>query len=290
MKRGRIICLLSILLSVTSLVAQEDTESLRRQGNLHFRNSEWHQALQIYEKLLIKVKNDSQLYTDAVIASFHLENNPNLLYYTELARTNRVSIDTLFDQVKEKSRQIGKSHIYEYFLIFVGKEYTALKPDVNRRLMIFYKFRNNNARLVAVVREMLIEDPENLWLKKTLAEALYASGSDEEAVELYKNILTGHPDDTDALLFLGIYYYVNGLNRLSDLESEYHRIELPTRMQFINYKQSQTDILERFLNAAAGYLERACTIRSTPVIENTLNRIACKRKAVAAARYSKSRN
>lgn len=286
----RTICLFFLLLPAVILCAQDDPVSLSRQADIHFRNSEWFQALRVYEKLLTITKNDPKLYVDAIVVSSYLKNQSNVLYFTGLAKANQVPMDTLFGRIQDTSRRMGKSMLYERYLNLVKNGYPELSRLINQRLMDYYSFRNDDIKLGELLTGMLVDEPENLTLRKTHAEVLFNNGNERESVVAYQKILDQYPREVDALLFLGNYYYVNGIVRLTELATEYGKLERPTRMQFINYKQSQVEVLEQYFDVAAGYLERARDIRSTPVLRKILRNIAERRNIVAEARYTKSRN
>lgn len=269
MKKAVVLIFLSAFI-FNSGYAQDNLPQLKRKAEMHFRNSEWKEALPVYTLMLSFPEKDLPLYVNAIVTSLKLDTFPATLQFVDDALSNQISLDTLLTSVDHKSRQLNNSQIFESLLIGLKHAIPDLSPRFNQHLREYYKFRHQYAEQIGILRQMLDKSPRNIPLLKELAYALYNNGNTDDALMHFEEILIYVPQDHESNLFLGNYYYVKGKQRMAKLDEDYHNIIAPSRMQYAEYRRTQQEIKKEELALAAKYMEQANQIKSTATIRNTL--------------------
>ncbi|MBO4805624.1 MAG: tetratricopeptide repeat protein [Paludibacteraceae bacterium] len=92
------------------------------------------------------------------------------------------------------------------------KQIMAKYPETSDSLSIaIAKFLYSKARYEEaspILKELLRKDSSNVYLKSTLADAMLHSNNNDSAKVLYQEIIDADPDNIEASLFLGNYYFL----------------------------------------------------------------------------------
>lgn len=285
-------CILIILFAslVNQAMAQDNLPQLKRKAEMHFRNSEWKDALPTYELILSFPDADISSYINAIITSLELDSLPVAIRFVENALLNQVSLDTLLTKTEVQTRQLDTSHHFEKLLLGLKQEIPDLSPRINEYLSQYYKFRHQYSKQIGVLHEMIDKSPRDITLIKEVAFALYNNGDNENALAHFEEVLIYAPDDLESNLFLGSYYYIKGKEKMTDLYKEYQNIATPTRMQYARYKRRRDEVKENELALASKYMNLANQIKSTKAIRDILDDISILNSDVEKAENLKRRS
>ena len=102
----------------------------------------------------------------------------------------------------------------------------VVKPDsgkAHNNLGVLYYRKNENAKALASYQEAVRLNPHNLCFKKNLADLYcYGNGPIEEAIALYRDILTENPNDVEARL--GLAHICNQKGQVDDARFFYQQV------------------------------------------------------------------
>lgn len=269
MKKVCILIILSAFIFIQGY-AQESLPQLKRKAEMHFRNSEWKEALPAYTLILSSPETDVSLYVNAIIVSLELDTFPTAVKFVENALSNQISLDTLLVKTDIQTRLLNISHRFEELLLGLKQEIPDLSPRINQYLCQHYKFTHQYAKHVDILHEMIDKSPRNIPLIREIAFALYNNGDTDNALAHFEEVLIYDPTDRESILFLGNYYYIKGKQKMNRLYEDYQNIIAPTRMQYAQYKQTQQEIKNNELALASKYLNQANQMKSTNAIRDIL--------------------
>ena len=265
-------CILIILFAfmIGQGTAQDNLSQLKRKAEMHFRNSEWKDALPTYQLILSFPNADISSYINAIITSLELDSITKAIVIEEDALLNQISMDTLLTKTDEQTRQMDTSQHFETLLLGIKHEIPDLSSRINQYLHQYYKFRHQYSKQIDVLHEMIDQSPRNIPLIKEVAFALYNNGDIENALAHFEELLIYAPNDRETNLFLGSYYYIKGKEKMTKLYKEYQAITTPTRMQYAQYKRNKDEVKENELALASKYMNQANQIKSTKAIRDIL--------------------
>lgn len=269
MKKVCILIILSAFIFIQGY-AQESLPQLKRKAEMHFRNSEWKEALPAYTLILSSPETDVSLYVNAIIVSLELDTFPTAVKFVDNALSNQISLDTLLVKTDIQTRLLNISHRFEELLLGLKQEIPDLSPRINQYLCQHYKFTHQYAKHVDILHEMIDKSPRNIPLIREIAFALYNNGDTDNALAHFEEVLIYDPTDRESILFLGNYYYIKGKQKMNRLYEDYQNIIAPTRMQYAQYKQTQQEIKNNELALASKYLNQANQMKSTNAIRDIL--------------------
>ena len=269
MKKVCILIILSAFIFIQGY-AQESLPQLKRKAEMHFRNSEWKEALPAYTLILSSPETDVSLYVNAIIVSLELDTFPTAVKFVDNALSNQISLDTLLVKTDIQTRLLNISHRFEELLLGLKQEIPDLSPRINQYLCQHYKFTHQYAKHVDILHEMIDKSPRNIPLIREIAFALYNNGDTDNALAHFEEVLIYDPTDRESILFLGNYYYIKGKQKMNRLYEDYQNIIAPTRMQYAQYKQTQQEIKNNELELASKYLNQANQMKSTNAIRDIL--------------------
>ena len=97
------------------------------------------------------------------------------------------------------------------------------------------------------------------------------NGDTENAIEVYKEVLKNSPQDFNANLFMGNYYYILGKNQIDTLNINYKKKNSPSIHDYAEYRDRLNILYRTYYEPAIRYLEIASVNNENKVIKNTLN-------------------
>lgn len=274
------------LISLGSVISQHNS-NLHRKADLHFKNGEWEEAMTDYNTLLTEDSRNLELYTEAIISSLSVNDYMASSRYVNLSDSNHITLDSLLINMDIVTRTLRMTPIYEKFMNRLIVEKPELKVKIDNYLLKHYLFRKENLKTIVVANELLEISPDDIDLLKIKANALFKSGHESEALKCFEQVITLQPQDKDAYIFIGNYYYIKGHVLMYNINKDYNGITTPNRMQYAAYKRKQKEALDNQFAKAAEYLEVAEKIRSTPMLKKILYDIYVQRSEVAKAEFIK---
>ncbi len=126
---------------------------------------------------------------------------------------------------------------------------------------------------ILLIRNKLEKLPQNEDLLATLGRLQIRCKKMPDAFSTYSRLIQLNPENYEACLFLGHYYYIRGKNMLNKEDTEFKDIKNPKKMQYASYRDNITKILADEYTAAVKYLELALLMRKSVTVENALHAI-----------------
>lgn len=235
------------ILAVSALAASAtDYEALRVKADRFFEQKEWPSAAAMLDLMLDKHPDVASTYGRAIVVAALRGDTVAEMELMNRSIVNYVPFDSTFAAVRSVSFSLGKTNLYEDFLLRTKMSEPWLARTVDAYLMRYYAFRCNPAKMVEYSRLMLKGMPDNVDFLSTLARGLMLDGNAGGAIDTYQRILDIDPGNYDALLEIGNYNYMC-------------------------WRENKSDRVA--LSRARAALSQAQTIRATPYVSETLDDI-----------------
>lgn len=235
------------ILAVSALAASAtDYEALRVKADRFFEQKEWPSAAAMLDLMLDKRPDVASTYGRAIVVAALRGDTVAEMELMNRSIVNYVPFDSTFAAVRSVSFSLGKTNLYEDFLLRTKMSEPWLARTVDAYLMRYYAFRCNPAKMVEYSRLMLKGMPDNVDFLSTLARGLMLDGNAGGAIDTYQRILDIDPGNYDALLEIGNYNYMC-------------------------WRENKSDRVA--LSRARAALSQAQTIRATPYVSETLDDI-----------------
>ena len=216
----QIILLFNILLftaiSLSASLQTDDYETRKIKAERYFKYKEWRSALAMYLLMLDERPQEVEPYYKAIVAGAMVNDSTTQIDMLMRTQQRGISLDSLFNGIKNVSLSIDEAQAYCNFLLLVKKQQPWLKRSINIYLLKYYDFRNDSQNMIKTADELLAQTPSNTVYLKTIAKAYINMGDFDKAMEYYKRILAIDNNDYDSLLALGNYYATQLLQSADD--------------------------------------------------------------------------
>ncbi len=185
---------------------------LQQRADRFFDQKEWAQASATYYQMLDQRPDSVPLYGKAIVACAMRGDTLAEIQLMNRALDHKIPFDSLLSRVKSTSFQLGNSNLYGDFLLRVKNAHPWLRRPVDAYLLRYYTYRRDGTRMIEYANTMLRGDSLNIGFLSTLADGQMLCGEFDSAVDTYRRILAADPDNVNAMLQLGCYYYELGDN------------------------------------------------------------------------------
>ena len=205
-----------------------DYEVLQRKATMFYDQEEWLSASAMYTLMIDQHPQVVDTYSRAIISAAMRNDTLMQTDLLEKSFQNHIPFDSLYSHIKTLSFELGKTDLYENFLLYTQKSYQWLSRNIDSQLLKYYSFRRNGTKMEEYALKMLngIENkPESIPFREILADAYLLQGEKKKAIEAYNSILTFDGNNYDALIELGNCYYSAFVNDNSDTQSKTLAIE-----------------------------------------------------------------
>lgn len=201
--------ILLFILAVSALAASAtDYEALCVKADRFFEQKEWPSAAAMLDLMLDRHPDVASTYGRAIVVAALRGDTVAEMELMNRSIINYVPFDSTFAAVRTVSFSLGKTNLYEDFLLRTKMSEPWLERTVDAYLMRYYTFRRNPAKMVEYSRLMLKGMPDNVDFLSILACGLMLGGNADGAVDTYRRILEIDPGNYDALLEIGNYHYL----------------------------------------------------------------------------------
>ena len=200
-----------------------DYEVLQRKATMFYDQEEWLSASAMYTLMIDQHPQVVDTYSRAIISAAMRNDTLMQTDLLEKSFQNHIPFDSLYSHIKTLSFELGKTDLYENFLLYTQKSYQWLSRNIDSQLLKYYSFRRNGTKMEEYALKMLngIENkPESIPFREILANAFMLQGEKQKAIEVYNSILTFDANNYDALIELGNCYYSAFVNDNSDTQSK----------------------------------------------------------------------
>lgn len=181
---------------------------LKTKAERFFDQREWASASAMYYLMLDQEPKIAETYGHAIVAAGMRDDRQDQLRLMREATLAYVPFDSVFNEVERVSFSLGKTDLYEDFLLMVKAQDPWMTRTVDQRLMAYYSFRRNPQRTVEYAQIMLQGMPDDVGYLASLAQGQAGLGRWDEALATWKRILEIDPVNYDALLEIGNYNYM----------------------------------------------------------------------------------
>lgn len=168
------------------------------------------------------------------------------------------------------SAGIDQSEMYYWTSVDKSKNVT---PRLALELANRYKNLRNYDKAYLFYKEVLQYHPQDVAMLVSCAEMEMMRGQEKNAVKLYESALALDPNNLQANIFLGNYYYLQAEQDKKQLDEDYKRIGTPTRMQYARYRNSLSEVFSSGYTKARSYLQKVLQLFPSTEAGKTLEKI-----------------
>lgn len=183
--------------------ATDGYSATARRADRNFDFQEWAQAGALYELMLDERPDSAGVYSRAIVAAAMLGDTLRSTALLERAMAHSVALDSVVDGVRRNAFAIGHAGVYADFLNRTRARMPWMARALDARLLDYYSFRNDGARMVQLSEAMLRGLPDSERYLALLAEGHLLQGHTAEAEATWRRLLDAHPGNLGALRSLG---------------------------------------------------------------------------------------
>lgn len=132
----------------------------------------------------------------------------------------------------------------------------------------------NYDKAFSLYQDLLKSHPEHIDYMVACAELQVLMGKENDALQMYENILKLSPDNLAANIYLGNYYFLKAEMRRIQLEEEYNKSTLPTRARNEEYKKKMNLVYITDYSTAYKYLGNVLRTFPSAEAKRTMEKIA----------------
>ena len=128
------------------------------------------------------------------------------IFGTNLAR-GETTIDALFQNAMEQVSQVSRKEIIVAFeeIISRDKNYAPAYNELAKLHLLDHSV-NGRQRAVRMIQQAIAIDPDNIEYRLTRGKILWHQGFRSRALNQFKDVIEQHPNNTDVLNGLGMFY------------------------------------------------------------------------------------
>lgn len=268
--------LIFLVVAFTSCMASHgatDYTTLESKAARFYANSEWTSATAMYELMLEQKPMEIPIYARAIVAGGILKNPELQFQFMERTQKFGLSLDSIFNNVKNEAFALSQPQIYEDFLMLMKSRQSWLARNINIQLLSYYTFRNDVDNMISTAEMLLKSTPDNVNFLQAMGDAYCMKGELAESMTWYKKIIEIQPNNYNALLTLGNYYNILVTNKLKEWSISLATITNPTIIQVSSLTTDDKTYVKDNAIEAIKYLSKAYEIKSTPYIAHLLDNI-----------------
>lgn len=206
---NRILCILAACLTLINAGAQTSYDTTLGKAKRFFDNQEWASTAAMCNFLIHERPAIPSNYARAIVAQEMMSDSLSAVSLLDEAMSHGVPLDSILSHVKALSFSIGKSPVYENFMLQASNIHPWMARPLDAYLLRYYSFRRNGPMMVAWSKRMLAGTPSSIQFLSTLADGYMLEGKTDEAVATWRRILEIDPTEYIANLNLANYYEIN---------------------------------------------------------------------------------
>ncbi len=142
-----------------------------------------------------------------------------------------------------------------------------------QKLALYYKKSRNYDKAYLFYRELLQKNPNDVTFLAGYAETEVCRGREDDALEAYEKILQLDANNLAANIFIGNYLYLKAEQEKKQLDTDFKKLNAPTRMQYARYKDGLSRVLSNGYGKAKEYLQNVIQQFPSTEAQKTLNKI-----------------
>ncbi|BEH00402.1 tetratricopeptide repeat protein [Bacteroides sedimenti] len=147
------------------------------------------------------------------------------------------------------------------------------RAEMIHQLGFYCKGRRNYEKAYDYYKELVQLRPREIIYLISCAELEVILGKEEDAVKTYEKVLTLDNNNLAANIFFGNYYFLTADKERKMIERNYKKNSDPTRMQYANYRNELSRLVNEHYDKAKNYLEKVLSIFPSAEAKKTLEKI-----------------
>lgn len=255
MKRGIIIFI--ILLTFSAVQGQKYNPELAKGAFIEgdFKTT----ASQLDGYLQQNYTQDEDLFAEAILSFLHEQDSVKASQLTNIALKRGIKIENLLERMWTISKLNAMPSLFYNVKLLANQTNEPFAQAARNSLIERYVENKDNGAIVSLLEKSQSPDKGNIPQLKLLAQTYAQINKDSLAMESYKRLITVEPDNFDANVYVGIYYYLRGKKRMEKTK--------PAELKGLDYepidslrkKVISSDILQ-----SSEYIEKAISIKTNP--------------------------
>lgn len=270
----RIILFTSIILIALSTYGINDYATLEKKAQRFYANQEWNSTSAMYELMLAQRPKELDVYVHAIVVA-GIRKMPN----DEIEFMNRTELyglplDSVFSGVRRISLSLAKPEVYIDFLELVKTKQPWLTRNINMQLLDFYLFRSDADGIINMASTLLNGSPTDINFLAAMGKAYALKGDFVASIDWYKKVLVIEPENYNAILILGNYYYNTASQQLKALNMTFPTDKKSLSSYSIGLTRSQILKIKPNVIESLQYLNNAYNIRNTPYLKKLITELS----------------
>ena len=206
--------LIPIVLAAATLMASAATPYSTNEARAAraYDGGEWASAAALYQIMLSERPDSVSSYARTIVASTLIADTVMPTEMVERAMAHGIGFDDVLDGVRSESYAVGHSEIYSGLLKRLQQSKPYIRRAIDRRLLDYYLYRNDGARIIEYATVMLHGLPDDVTFLGNLAEGYVLIDDYDKAEATWLHILEIQPREYDATVNLATYYISVGRN------------------------------------------------------------------------------
>ncbi len=255
----KLIFLIYFSFSILMGDAQETFQMLCEKGENEVENNNLPKALSYYDQAItIGCEDKSKIIWIATLSSMcamQLGEEKLAIKYNNIAIDNGCEEILLIDQQLELAKKLKDLGTLEAVLL-KARNIEGKFEKYSIKLLYFYYNNKKYPETIVTADEVLKLKPGNYNSRYLKGVALLKTSKEEEAIEIFKRLLSNHPNDSRVNTQLGLFYFNKGSSIFDKENTRYKSIDKPTRLDYHNYRQEIINSLPDY-RICLNYLEKA---------------------------------
>lgn len=278
MKNITRVLICSLLISISAFAQDMDTH--QKKGEDIMNNGDYAAA---YEEFKTAITFDTAtvgngiLYSYAGICAMQLNLNDEAKPLFETAIARGFADERLYEWLGIICGREKDYACQEEIYLKAIENFPDLQHTYKTRLCNTYYYSKQYEKVVPLAEEILAVDPDDLKVRKFYAGSLSRLKKTTEAFEAYKKVLEYEPEDENANMFVGNYYYLVGKSKLDRETKKYEAIATPSRVQYHEFTKKNQAIIADYYTKALPYLETAYKVGQNQNVKKILFAIYTKK-------------
>ncbi len=255
------------------LMAVSSYTSIEGKAQRFFQHQEWGSALAMYD-LMLSDKPIVNTFNHAIVVAGILDKKDQQMELMLKTENMGIPLDSVFNGVRDISISLVKPELYVDFLNLVKSEQPWLARNINTHLLNYYTFRGDYAGTIEVANILLATTPNNIEYLSDVANAYMMMGNFEYFRLTTDRIIQIDPQNRDALLAMGNYYFYRVNEELKSQKIDINSINKQTIQPIVVEIQDKCPNVMADIKSAQSYFTRARKIFDTPYLQSIDNKLS----------------
>lgn len=262
-----------LLFATMPVVYSQGADDLETKAKEHMANGDYAAALDHYKQAIALIGDEPEHSTTFAYAGICAQNVNDLAlaksYY--IASVERGIEDPMVFDALGTICKNEKDYDNQIMAYQAGAD--RLPEDRQKYLVKIcgiYRKQKDAEKLLATAEIILADDPINEKGLEYKGTALQYQKRMSDAEDVFKDLYALSPDNINANIFLGNYYYQVGKGQLAKARKNYDAIAKPDRVQWHNHNEESKLTMEKYYRPAISHLETVYALKPSESLKKML--------------------